>query len=296
MNIYKNAQKILTGNQNTNDGLWDVALPCPHTISTSSHPSLLQVNAIIQKNLPKQQLADYLHACAFSPALSTFQKAINNGQFLTWPSIENINFQKFLSDQTAIHLGHLDQERSHLQSTSLDSKIKNDFFPSSDTPNTKQYTICSKLIPFSPKELSYGDITGSFPFTSSRGNKYLYIMYDYDSNAILVHPLKSRQAAEITNAWTILHNRLTQHGHSVTTFILDNEFSHDLRQALKKNKVSFQLVPPNVHRRNAAERAIRTFKAHFLAGLATCDPDFPITEWDRLLPQAEMTLNMLRTS
>ena len=55
-------------------------------------------------------------------------------------------------------------------------------------------------------------------------------------------------------------------------------------------------MPPNVHRRNAAERAIRTFKAHFLAGLATCDPEYPITEWDRLLPQAEMTLNMLRTS
>ena len=56
------------------------------------------------------------------------------------------------------------------------------------------------------------------------------------------------------------------------------------------------MVPPNIHRRNAAERAIRTFKAHFLSGLATCDPNFPISEWDRLLPQAEMTLNMLRTS
>ena len=51
-----------------------------------------------------------------------------------------------------------------------------------------------------------------------------------------------------------------------------------------------------MHRRNAAERAIRTFKAHFLAGLATCDPEFPISEWDRLLEQAEMTLNMLRTA
>ena len=49
-----------------------------------------------------------------------------------------------------------------------------------------------------------------------------------------------------------------------------------------------------MHRRNAAERSIRTFKSHFLSTLATCDPDFPITEWDRLLQQSEMTLNLLR--
>ena len=34
----------------------------------------------------------------------------------------------------------------------------------------------------------------------------------------------------------------------------------------------------------------------FLSGLATCDPDFPVTEWDRLIPQAEMKLNHLRAS
>ena len=51
-----------------------------------------------------------------------------------------------------------------------------------------------------------------------------------------------------------------------------------------------------MHRRNAAERAIRTFKSHFLAGLATCNPNFPITEWDHHLQQSELTLNLLRTS
>ena len=56
------------------------------------------------------------------------------------------------------------------------------------------------------------------------------------------------------------------------------------------------MVPPHQHRRNAAERAIRTFKKHFLAGLASCDPDFPLREWDRLNVQAELTLNLLRNS
>ena len=51
-----------------------------------------------------------------------------------------------------------------------------------------------------------------------------------------------------------------------------------------------------MHRRNAAERAIRTFKNHFIAGLCAVNPAFPLHLWDRLLDQAECTLNMLRTS
>ena len=61
-------------------------------------------------------------------------------------------------------------------------------------------------------------------------------------------------------------------------------------------EVAFQLVPPHVHRRNATERAIRMFKNHFLAVLATADPDYPVSEWDRLPPQAELTLNLLQSA
>ena len=77
---------------------------------------------------------------------------------------------------------------------------------------------------------------------------------------------------------------------------MDNEISNDLRKAFKKYQLEFQLVPPHVHRRNVAERAIQTFKNHFLAILASCSPQFPISEWDRLLPQCILTLNLLRNS
>jgi hypothetical protein len=48
------------------------------------------------------------------------------------------------------------------------------------------------------------------------------------------------------------------------------------------NYVDFQLVPPGIYWRNAAERAIRTFKNHFIAGLSIycgplqCRQNFPI--------------------
>ena len=40
----------------------------------------------------------------------------------------------------------------------------------------------------------------------------------------------------------------------------------------------------------------RQKKAHFKAGLATIDSNLPIREWDRLIKQAEITLNLLRSS
>ena len=61
-----------------------------------------------------------------------------------------------------------------------------------------------------------------------------------------------------------------------------------------KWKSKYQLVPPHTHRSNAAERAIRTFKAHFLSILAGVAPDLSRNIWDLLLPQAELTLNLLR--
>jgi hypothetical protein len=60
--------------------------------------------------------------------------------------------------------------------------------------------------------------------------------------------------------------------------------------------VEYQLVPPYCYRQNASERDTHTFKKHFIAGLASVDPDLPLHLWDCLLPQSEMTLNLLRKS
>ena len=54
-------------------------------------------------------------------------------------------------------------------------------------------------------------------------------------------------------------------------------------------------MPPHIHRRNAAERAIRTYKNHLISGLYTCDPKFPSRGWDQLLPQCNITINLLRS-
>jgi hypothetical protein len=86
------------------------------------------------------------------------------------------------------------------------------------------------------------------------------VLYDFDSNAILSKPLETRQASELTTAWTKLHGKLQSNGFAPELHILDDECSNELKKAFKKYNVAFQRVPPHSHQRNAAERAIQTRK------------------------------------
>jgi hypothetical protein len=77
---------------------------------------------------------------------------------------------------------------------------------------------------------------------------------------------------------------------------MDNQANTVIKKYLTLKKCENMLVEPHNHRVNAAERAIQTFKAHFISTLATTDSDFPLQLWDRLTPQVVSTLNMLRPS
>jgi hypothetical protein len=69
-----------------------------------------------------------------------------------------------------------------------------------------------------------------------------------------------------------------------------------LKDAFAKYHIQFQRVPPKEHQVNAAELAIWTFKNHFVAVLCPLHSKFPLTEWDHLLLQTILTLNLLRSS
>ena len=76
--------------------------------------------------------------------------------------------------------------------------------------------------------------------------------------------------------------------------ILDKEVSTEFKKTIVDDwDANYQLVPSNVHRRNIAERAIKTFKAHFISVLAGVYPTFPTFVWDNLLVQTELTINLL---
>ena len=75
--------------------------------------------------------------------------------------------------------------------------------------------------------------------------------------------------------------------------VMDNKVSKTMKSHIRDN-CRLELVPaPGCHRQNAAEVGMRNFKNHFLSILAGLADGFPPSLWDRLLPQPEITLNLL---
>ena len=184
--VLKNNNNILQGTRNQTDGLWDIPIPQQH-----------KVNVILHKKQSNAKLIAFFHKCAFSPTTSTFVQAIKNKNFHSWPGLTVELVNKYLAPSVSTAKGHLDQEQSNLQST----KEFQDAFP----PQTmKQNEILASIIPFKTKNVSYMDLTGRFPYMSSRGNEYIMTFYHYDANAILAEPIKNRSATEIVRAWTKL--------------------------------------------------------------------------------------------
>jgi hypothetical protein len=142
----------------------------------------------------------------------------------------------------------------------------------------------------------YTDQTGKFPILSSRDNKYLFVLYNYDSNAIMAEPIKPRTQGELTRAYKKLFDQLEKRGLRPQVQLLDNECSQSMKDLMAELNLQWQLTPAGIHRRSAAERGIHTFKNHLHAGLASTDDDFPLHLWCRLVHQAQLTLNLLHNS
>eukprot|EP00804_Cyclotella_cryptica_P004404 CCRYP_006820-RA/>CCRYP_006820-RA protein AED:0.33 eAED:0.33 QI:0/0/0/1/0/0/3/0/519 len=60
--------------------------------------------------------------------------------------------------------------------------------------------------------------------------------------------------------------------------------------------MTYQLVPPDDHQQNIAEKAIQIWKDHFIAVISGTDTKFPLHLWCQLLPQMEQQLCLLRQS
>ena len=242
----------------------------------------------------KKDLIAFYHGACFSPTKTTLLTAIKNGNFLTWPGFTYGAVSKYLIPTIATAFGQLHQERQNLQSTK--PSVDADYFPAATPKNepTNQHFV--QMSTFQRTHKAYRDLTGRFPYTSTRENQYFLIVYDYDSNAILVQLLKNRSGLEIKKAYMDIYDKLANRGCAPTTLILDNEISKELTSAFENKQINYQLVPPEVHRHNATECAIQTWKNHFISGLSSVNPSFPMVEWDQLVRQGEIILNLLMNS
>jgi deoxyribose-phosphate aldolase len=112
------------------------------------------------------------------------------------------------------------------------------------------------------------------------------VVYSFDCNYIKPVAMKSKSASEWLKAFVGIFQESTSRGFNPKLHTMDNEASAALKSYFTEIDMTYQFLPLHCHRRNAVERAIRTFKEHFVAGLSSVDPYFPMHLWDRLMPQA----------
>ena len=243
----------------------------------------------------------YSHASLFSPVLSTLEAALQRNFLINMPGLTCANLKRYPPHTVATAKGHLKQTRKGVQSTKSKDPtplplLDHDSFPEPLTNGQRTHNIYAAVIDRSPTGQIFTDQTGRFVIPSSTGNNYMLVLYDYDSNYIDAVPMPNRTAKSILTAFTTSYNKLIRAGLRPQLQRLDNECSDILKDFLLDHGIQHQLAPPGIHRRNAAERAIQTFKDHFIAGLSSTDPQFPLHLWDKLIPQALLSLNLLRAS
>ena len=137
-------------------------------------------------------------------------------------------------------------------------------------------------------------LTGRFPTIYSRGYNYIIVCYIYDTNGIIVRPMKNRSVAEHIRVYQEIFSYSEKCELRPAVHKMDNECTQELKGIIvdeQKNKL--ELVPHHDHRTNPAEKCIDTFKCHFISGLSAMDPNLPLHLWCCILPQCQDTLNML---
>jgi Reverse transcriptase (RNA-dependent DNA polymerase) len=265
-------------------------------IDTPSSPTPFSANAAAGSSKPADLVA-FAHAALWSPALSTLEKALEKKYISNIPGLTQQLLRKYPPNSRATAKGHLDQLRQGTKSTKSKSPPVEDFeFPFELAANneTRSHECFAALIP--PTGLIYTDQTGRFVCPSETGNNYLMVLYDYDSNAILAEAIPNRTKKSLLAAFTKLHAQLCAVGLRPKYQRLDNECSDIMKEFMTEQGIKHQFVPPNKHRRNAAERAIRTLKNHLIAGFCSLDENFPLSCWDKTLPHGLMAINLLRGS
>ena len=273
-------------------GLWTVPLRDDALISTS-----LDVNeaALNVYDLPStKEVVRFLHAALGFPTKETMLTAARNGNLVTFPGLSITNINKHFPESDETQKGHMRQSRQGVRSTKVIDEDTNLNFKS--TPGVKHKDVYLRVFDATKKSM-YTDQTGPFPITSRRKNQYIMVAVELDGNYIDAEPLQTRNAKDLTAAYQKIYQRWKATGVICPNWhVLDNEAPEGFKQAIRENNCRVELTPADMHRRNIAEKGIQTFKGHFISVLAGIADDFPIREWDELLPQTIVTLNLMRQS
>ena len=94
----------------------------------------------------------------------------------------------------------------------------------------------------------YNDLKGNFPFMSLDGSVCFFVMYHYETNAILATPIANLDNKSIFKAYKAHFEMLEAKGYKPRVNVMDNQATKYIKQFLIKKECKLQLVKPHNHR------------------------------------------------
>ena len=280
--------------------------PCD---STTTDVAAAAIGGTQIHSLSDARRVAFFHAALGSPALTTLLAALDRN-LLVLPTISSAIVRRNSPNPVATAQGHLDQVRQGIQpATAAPDDVVSDATP--DEPDSDRFpgdirippaqqqsrVLCRTIpLPSTPTLRQHHDLTGRLPTASTSGKQYLLIMFCEDANYVHAEAMTDRSGPQYVQAYTRAATFFTDHGFRARFERLDNEAPRALVNYCHNEAIQLEYVAPHNHRANRAERAIRTYKNHFIATLCTAHASFPLHAWDTILPQIELTLNLLRAS
>jgi hypothetical protein len=277
----------------------------------------------------------FTHQAMCNPKISSLMKALRKGYLQGCPNLSEELVTKYLNPSPATAKGHMKRPKKGIRSTTKQVKTKGGSKGTGIIPTEPRPQAAPQALPIFVEPLPYNgpaynarrevnyipdddesianvfcfgafadkvsgvvynDLTGNFPFMSIDGSVCFFVMYHYETNAILVKAIANVDDRSIFEAYKEIFETLEAKGYKPKMNVMDNQATKYIKKFLTEKECDLQLVEPHNHRVNAAEQAIQTFKDAFIAALATTDRDFPLQLWDKLAPQVQDTLNLLRAS
>jgi hypothetical protein len=193
---------LLRGSKSTGSNLWTV-------LTDENKPKREEANNVYDLPLTKETIR-YLHASAGHPVKDTWAKAINAGNFTSWPGVSVKSVHKYFPESDETKQGHMKKQHQNVQSTKI--KIKpnkdepvpdlgnhEDIPTNAANPNTinnqqkakpkKMHDMFTQI--HNANNTAHSDQTGRFPVTSSSGNRYM-VLVEVDGNVIDAEPMKNK--------------------------------------------------------------------------------------------------------
>ncbi len=226
-----NGKVILRGFKDRYTDLWTLPIPTPTQIvgkgdATQMHP-VTDVAMFMHSVCTRSNAVKFAHQSLCNPRISTLLKALRRGFLKGCPNMTESLVLHYLNPSPATSKGHMKRPRQGIQSTRLHSARtapnsgimpKPPVLPMFVSPGDSAHPTSPHVLDadvggdtanifcfgaFADKTsgIVYHDLTGSFPFMLYDGSVCFFVLYHYESNAILATPIAGLNDVSIFSAY-----------------------------------------------------------------------------------------------